>query len=57
MEGAEDPARGHVSLHGARGVRSVVRVKEKTVIVGVGLLVFDKFCLRRVKVEERNERG
>lgn len=26
-------------------------------IVGVGLLVFDKFCLRRVKAEERNERG
>lgn len=26
-------------------------------IFGVGLLIFDKFCLRRVKVEERNERG
>lgn len=62
-------------------MRSVVRVKEKTVmegenekdqsfnvlgdfifvgpilIVGVGLLIFDKFCLRRVKAEERNERG
>ncbi len=26
-------------------------------IVAVGLLIFDKFCLRRVKAEERNERG
>ena len=26
-------------------------------LLGVGLLVFDKLCLRRVKAEERNERG